>query len=120
MPPAQPAHTSARARAPLAALPGGLLSTGEYWDEHRYLGEVVLDAESRLLVSLACRAGGWFVRLRTYRLGERGGKPQWLPTNQLLLLPFDTVPALTALLHRATTLPSAPWERLSAAESPHR
>ncbi len=100
-------HPSTSARAPLAALRGAALSTGEYWDEHRYLGEVALDGDSRVLVSLACRAEQWFVRLRTYRLGLRGGRRQWLPTNQLLLLPLTSVAALQALLTQASRMRTA-------------
>jgi hypothetical protein len=55
-----------------------------------------------VLVSLVCRAGQWSVRLRTYRLGLRGGRQQWLPTNQLILLPLHTVPTLQALLRQTT------------------
>jgi hypothetical protein len=74
------------------------LPTGSYWDAHHYLGEFRLGPESRVLVSAVCKAGEWFVRLRTYRRAERGGRAQWLHTTQLMLFPAAAVPALQDVL----------------------
>lgn len=75
------------------------LPTGSYWEDHQGIGEFPISAHSRVLVSTVMKEGRWYIRLRTYRLAQRGGKEQWIHTNQLMLFPPESIPTLRALLH---------------------
>ena len=97
--PDAPLLTELGTPAPRPPAPTGFpLPTGSYWDAHHYIGEFRLGPESRVLVSAVCKDGEWFVRLRTYRQAERGGRSQWLHTNQLMLFPSSAMPALQQVL----------------------
>jgi hypothetical protein len=88
------------------------LPTGSYWEDHQGIGEFPISPHSRVLVSTVMKEGRWYIRLRTYRLVQRGGKEQWIHTNQLMLFPPESIPALRALL--AESVESLPAETLSA------
>ena len=82
--------------------PGAVeLPPGSYWEAHRYIGEVALAPHSKVLVNTVMKEGEWYVRLRAYRLAQRGSGEEWVPARQIMVFPPGILGALRDLLAAA-------------------
>ncbi len=77
------------------------LPPGSYWETHRYIGEVALAPHSKVLVNTVLKEGGWYVRLRAYRLARRGAGEEWVPARQIMVFPPRILGDLRNLLAAA-------------------
>jgi hypothetical protein len=74
------------------------LPPGSYWQAQSPVGEVTLSAHSKVLVSTVLKDGTWYVRLRAYRLAQRGRNQEWVPARQIMIFPTGAIEALRACL----------------------